>query len=345
MLPSSCARLSRYERAWTAVDRARAQLLELGASTAADRPLAIAAMPQSGPGLPPNNPNGWFPLAERPFQPRDLPMVSLGYLTVGVPGSEDLLGDASGLRELWHAGAVVAAWQEGSGAFLTIPPPPPARGEVRLEPDGSGRFLFAAPTAPLEVEVVEVRTGAPPGPGRLRVLADVPLPAGLVHEFPLGEPADAAGTTRFTVDLSAAMVLPTLALVGARVVGFELDLPAPARAAATATCRPRVPELAAEHLAGRAVAFAELAARTPPPPAPPGGALRLVLLGPQGALALPVDPGTGRLAPATRAQQAVVAAVARLSRQDQWYCYWEALPGPGGGTRARSRLDRLALRP
>lgn len=354
LAPLSHALLARYEAAWADMRDATRGIAELAPGTAVERPLALLAMPQNAPGIPPCNPNAWFPFAERPVQQTDVPMVSLGWLTVATPGSETLMHDASALRALWHADAVLAAWHGESRRFLVQRKGDAARGAVELAVeapgDPSGEAIARDPAGAVgghAIEALELEFDRPVQRGRVAWRTSVELPAGLGSA---GFTLDGEARRTVTVDLSHEIGLVSLATLGLPVREFAIRVDAAAAGASASGAPPRVlrarlldrlPELEVARVGGARIAIDELAAGLPRPQraVAEGEELRLILLCAHTALPVAVVAGDLRM---TARVLAELATVRRLSRQDRVWFFWQ-LRAPSGAAGARSAVDWFGI--
>ncbi|MBK8974808.1 MAG: hypothetical protein IPM29_02685 [Planctomycetes bacterium] len=353
LVPLARSRSDDYRQAWSAMRAATAELAPLAAAASRDHPLAIAAMPQAtAPGLPPCNPNAWFPFVERPQQPVDAPMVSLGFVTVEVPGSESLLGDPGTVRALRAAGATIASWDAANDRFLTRgpTPAPTALPPLRTTPEGGiwrARFATAVDAEAVEqVTIVAELPAGSNGDARLSWFTldpNLPLPyalEGVSFAVPTAGPADHRAT--LVVDLTRELGPTALATIGLPIQGFVLRLPDGARLLEL-TAESRLPELPAPFpAAAAALDFADLAAAfRAPAELAAGTRLRLALLDPMSAHVIEISAGVP-LAFDDRLRTGLATAL-RLSRAGYVACYLEARAPQGRAGHARSPLVALRL--
>jgi hypothetical protein len=343
------ARLHDYARGWELAARAERGLADAAPRATPERPLALLALPHLPPGVPPLNPNGWFAMAERPVQERDVPTVSLGFLTVEVPRSEELFHDASAAHALWRHGSALLTWTDDGFRIRQRAAAGP--GELpTLEPAAGtpGRYLFGGDGSGVSGDRIEsVRLGVP-GPitgGRLQVWTGAELPPELAA-VAFGAGDFDGEQTSVAVDLSHAIVLPSLATLGIPVRGFEVEIDGErARPPLTITASSRVPELPlGVRLDGARLTMQELEERLlAPEVAAPGASLRLVILAPHSGLPVRAEPGQRvRLPGAVRAEMHTIAG---LARQDRYLYYFEARTSPGRSGFARTAVDWFTLAP
>jgi hypothetical protein len=336
-------RLDEYAKAWDAMDAAVAGLAALADRATPARPLAIAAMPPNAPGIPPCNPNAWFPLAERPHQEFDLPVVSLGFVTVPVPFAETLHGDASAIRAMAEHGSAIVTWQPGGGFLVR------QRGEPiplpTLEPDPAGpgavRFGLPLPAADaIEALTIHVADGRPSG-ARLRWSTPGPALPDALAGLALGPGVPVEDGARIEVDLTHHLGPVSLATYGIPWTGLDVELDGPGRVERIDLHR-RLPQLAldGQRLAGRRVGLDALEGlRAPEVDA--AASLRLLLLGPHSAIPVACEPGAPVRIPAAVAREFEVFA--RIARQDRILFWFEARTAPGQPGFARSAVDWLEL--
>ena len=342
---STRTQLDRYRAAWDDMARAERGLAELAGRATPARPLAVTAMPQNPPGVPPCNPNAWFPLTQRPAQDRDIPFVSLGFVTLVVPHSEDLYRDAAPLRALAENGSTIATWNAGEGRFAVAEPG--GTGELpALSPDPAqpGRFLFAEPVPAAAFEALEIDVDSDAAGGTVAWITPIDLSARPElgsERFGSGSPSGAG--TRFWVDLSHHLGLQALGTLGQRVRGFEITLDGAGARVEAVRARRRVASIELpRRLDGERIALAELGDRLLAPTAPAGVPMRLVLLGPSTGYAVDVEPGAPVEIP--RAIRDELALIGRIARQDRYSFYFDARPPQGRPGAARSAIDWFELR-
>lgn len=326
-------RIAAYRAAWQDMARVDVHLAALAGHASPMRPLALGAMPIAPPGIPPLNPNAWFALAQRPHLDVDLPVVSLGYMTVPVPLAESLHHDASAVHALEERGCAIATWDGAAGRFLVHPPPAPADLPALL---GAGAVRrFAEPVRATAVEALDVHvTGGRPRALRLTLQCSVPQP--IVIEAGPGVP-DGDGV-RFAIDLSHHMMPAALATYGIPLEGFAIAFDGPGTLGRV-EAHPRVPELpvdapVADPLHGWA-ALATLRA----PSAPEGSTLRLVLLGPHSAIPVQCEPDQPVQVPAPVRRE--FEGFARIAAHDRLLFWFEVLTPTGRPGFARSRVRGL----
>lgn len=338
-------KLDTYDAAWQDMEDAKAGILAIADRASPERPLALAAMPPLPPGIPPFNPNAWFAIASRPNLERDVPVVSLGFLTIPVPLAESLLEDASAARAVLERGCAIATWDTGRRAFRVreraVPAPLPPLVATDDRP-GELRFERPVPADAFGALTVHVVDGAPDGVrvGWLCAVADE-LPEALAGIDAAGGVADGGGTT-FEIDVSHHMGPLSLATFGIRMDGLRIDVAGTGRVAAV-TAHARVPELPVDTWLDREPAPLRALERITAPQVDGDAALRLVILGPHSAIPVACTPGEAVAIPAAVRRE--FAGFARIARQPNLLFWFEALTPPGRPGFARSRVDRLVFRP
>ncbi len=326
---TSQERVQAYEKAWHDVGVSIHGIHDACERRRFDSPVALVNLPQI-PGVPPMNQNAWFPLGERPVQPADNPIVSLGYALVPVPGSEDLHFDAVAAHALWEDDVEIGLWDDRVGQFRSLEARTP-RPDLSLRHTGDGRFDLPGPVHAFAIEAVRIE-GAPRGSIRLRSLAKLSESAASAATFDW-----TAGTPAVIVDLTRRVTTLSWATIGIPITGFELELDGIDPANVSVTALARVDELAVPtRLDGADLSLDEFVARVSPPES--ASPVRLVLLSPHAAVTLPIEAGAARWPSETRA---LVESVAQLSRARTFFYYFETLPGANAP--ARSRLDSVRL--
>lgn len=323
-------RLEHFEHAWRCSRAVLRDLDQAGRNRAEDLPIALLGVNNTPPGTPPLNPNAWFPLAQRPFQPSDHPLVSLGFIgIVEVPGSRELTGDPCAARELWQAGARILFWNEAAVALGALP----VRGEANLswtEVDGVHRFVRSVTAFDFELVTGSV-DGATSGAVTLVPSTPLPPTVDLTVAFEVFD-------GRFAADLShlSAAILLQGAHVG--VDGVRLRFDRDDAHARDVVVHPRVPEFPTPRVEGATCTIREFVERLGRHPGK-----RLVVLAPQGGLVLPTDDvdGTVHVPEPTRR---ILDAVLALSRSSELWFYIESDPTKGASNPSRSRLDRVVIR-
>lgn len=339
MFAPTDARIARFERAWSEVRAATDGIGEACEARAADTPLALLAMPQV-PSVPPMNQNAWFPLAQRPLQAADYPLISLGYVNVPVPGSNELYHDPSAAHALWNAGATISLWNDPAKAFQTWRPGP---GTIDLELrrlDDSGSFQFTQPIDALACELLEVRVSGDASSGRVHLRVPTELPPNLA--IPLGPGRRDGKDTVFFAELSHSMTPIALRTNGLHISGLRIEIdgsnPAPNLRVLP---RPRVGVLdPPTRIEGAESTLGELLERVAQP-ANGTDELRLILLCPHSAVALPIDRATGAVR-LDDTKREILELIISWSRSDEYWFFLET--APGSASPRRSDLDHCRLR-
>ncbi len=339
-------RLHSYETAWDQLRAARRALADVAADLPPDQMLALTSMPIHPAGSPPFNPNGWFALAERPFQDRDVPVVSLGFLVVEVPRGEELFHDAGPLRVLHRSGVPILGWDESSGTFRVLAPADDAALERRIaQGTAAGRYPAQLPAA--LVDELEFRSTTSPGGGRVRWLSAVPeeqIPEPL-RGLEFGPSTRIDDGFRTTLDLTRALGPATLATLGIPLQGFAVELTDAALpdALVARSVPPRLAPLVADSDGPLEASLDALLDRLHLPDAgiPAAAECRLVLLGPHSALPIPFTPGQPLAIPTPIAKE--VDDVLRLSRGGRFALYAEARLPQGRARVLRTPLLQLRL--
>ncbi len=341
-VPVTRSQLGHFEMAWAELATAREELDQIGARSSLEQPLALGTLPSPMPGhgLPPLNPNVYFPLAGRPYASDDYPTLGIGYISTPVPGSQELLNDASAARALWHQGASLVYWTNGQ--FLvrrkasTDPLPP-------LENREPEHWAFqGAPVRVFDVEKIEIRVEGDSAGGTLSCLPSSYVPANLLS-LPFGEGQRQDNSTLFTIDLTHHKGLLALAVVDIRLTGFKVELLGDGRTTRVQAMH-KLPELTLrERLGGTPLSLTEFEERLrAPAPLDPNMPMRMILMGPQAAMACPID-SDGRVT-LSEPIKTVIKGVDMAARQKNYYFFFEQLAPHAGAPAARSSMDRFTLR-
>ena len=292
----SLVRLSDYRAAWDELESASAGIQRIAASDAVapDRPLALVAMPTNARGVPVLNQNAWFALAQPPQTAARIPVVSLGYISVPVPGAEPLFLDAAGIHAVRELGCTLAMWVPEAGD--TVPVPPPTKPAAATSPatlavdPAAHRFVPEQPLDPFAFRFVQLPDGAP-RTGTLLWHAHATDPG--IQPVVIGKTPylDASAP----IDLGSSYELAAAGLFGKRLGGLAiLDESGNVWAKTTDPARinpAQETSLDWQPLADRpAITVGRAEQSLTAPSAPPDTRMRIVLLGPHSALTNDVVP-------------------------------------------------------
>jgi hypothetical protein len=252
-----------YRVAGAEVARLGRDLAAAAATARPGQPVAPVAIALPATGLQLLPPERWGLLALRPFAPQDGCIASL---EVVLPRGNVVAGDAvdaSPAQAVLAAGGQLASWRGGELARVSRPAaPPPPLTAVAGRP---GTWRAAAPWLPFAAAVLLVELQAPATACSLRISPDLP---GAVA-FGERRLRAARGSRAWWFDLSTAPLSIVLAGIAQPMpdVVLNADAAVDAQAAAAVRLLADLEPLPLGRLEGKAVPFAELAARLPQPAA------------------------------------------------------------------------------
>ncbi|MEE2887044.1 MAG: hypothetical protein VX951_06395 [Planctomycetota bacterium] len=356
----SIGRMTAFLRAYEDMRSLRADLNSAAAESKPSQPIGVVAINRAIDGVTFLNCNATFPLLEKPNNPTDKPLVSLGFVFQPVPASEHLLFDVGPWRALREMGATLFEWHRSPNIIKptvivdrrTLTPPKPLPVLKRSTTGNGTDFLAKVPLDVWQIEALEIEVegsctggdvdwlyagtnGEPKEYAKFRVppaFQDAPSRA------TFGRPTARNSNSVFYVDVSHHLTLLAVGQLGG-LAGVKIHTQGPKVQVVGVRLLPRLGTLPIQHLAGTEVTLDNTQAHLFAPKLPAGAeAMTIYLMGPDTTLTMPVRPGGVKL---TSKVQSAISVILRSSRQKRYYYYYEAT-----GTRSwRSAVDWIVFRP
>lgn len=342
-------RVADYQAVFEETRLLRTGLTKVTQDTSPARPLAVMGTPPGRNGIPAIRASSLFAAGERPLAHADFAVVSLWFIFYQTPRSMELWQDAGPLRAMQRMGAEVVGWSNVAHAFEPLVPDPRPLVPLPMTTEDGHRFSFAGAVSPERIESLRLEVRGRPMSGTLHWFArprDGSDGKEVISEgIPFRGPWADNGRAVFNIDLFNDWDFLSAAYSGG-IRGFLVKLDGEGTFVENLTTAPRLEPLPLPTVfADSTLTIREESSRLRAPELPrPGYLMNLILMGPDRAYSMKVEPGEPITFPDTI--RLPLERTLHFSRQNRYYYYFQTRsPGARSLPGARSEVDWFRLLP